>query len=87
MSFEDDGSKKYIEVKTTTGGINNVFYISENEVEFSEAFKDNYYLYRLYNFNQKNKETDMRIIKGSLNRKVLTPTNYVCMIGEFNENI
>ena len=87
LSFEDDGSKKYIEVKTTTGGINNVFYISENEVEFSEAFKDNYYLYRLYNFNQKNKETDMRIIKGSLNRKVLTPTNYVCRIGEFNENI
>ena len=45
--------KKYIEVKTTKGGLNNIFHISENEVEFSEQYKVKYYLYRVYNFNQK----------------------------------
>ena len=85
LSFEDDGTKKYIEVKTTTGDVNSTFYISENEVEFSEMFKDNYYLYRLYNFNKKEKTSDFKIIKGSLNREMLTPTNYVCRIGKMEE--
>lgn len=80
LSFEDDGTEKYIEVKTTTGGINNIFHISENEVVFSEEFSDKYYLYRLYNLNLKKREADLIIIKGALDRKMLEPTNYVCKI-------
>ena len=82
LSFDRDGNKKYIEVKTTTGGIDNIFHISENEVLFSEEFSENYYLYRLYNFSKKEMHSDMVIMKGALNRKQLSPTNYVCRLGE-----
>ena len=40
LSYDKDGNEKYIEVKTTKGGLNNIFHISENEVEFSEQYKD-----------------------------------------------
>ncbi len=83
LSFEDDGTKKYIEVKTTTGSINNAFFISENEVEFSkdERFRDHYYLYRLYEFDVKTKTTKIAKIKGPIDENVLEPVNYKCTIG------
>jgi len=87
LSFEDDGTKKYIEVKTTTGGLNNPFHISENEVLFSEEYNEHYYLYRLYNFNKKDMKSDLIIIKGALNRTVLSPTNYICRLESLNKNI
>ena len=40
LSYDKDENEKYIEVKTTKGGLNNIFHISENEVEFSEQYKD-----------------------------------------------
>jgi hypothetical protein len=52
MSFEADGRKRLIEVKTTVGGQSTPFYISRNEVDLSceqpEAFK----LIRLYDFSR-----------------------------------
>ena len=53
----DDGAAKdeemYIEVKTTNRGKYQPFYISENEVEFSRQFKDQYSLYRVYDFRSR----------------------------------
>lgn len=82
LSYNKDGKEKYIEVKTTKGGLNNVFHISEGEVEFSEKYKENYYLYRVYNFNIKTMSADLKIIKGAINREKLHATNYICRIGE-----
>lgn len=82
FSYNKDGSEKYIEVKTTKGGLNNLFHISEGEVEFSEKYKENYYLYRVYNFNIKTMSADLKIIKGAINREKLHATNYICRIGE-----
>lgn len=81
LSYDKDGNEKYIEVKTTKGGFNNRFHISENEVEFSEQYQDKYYLYRVYNFNAKTMSADLRIIKGAINREKLQATNYICRIG------
>ena len=81
LSYDKDGNEKYIEVKTTKGGLNNIFHISENEVEFSEQYKDKYYLYRVYNFNTKTMSADLKIIKGAINREKLQATNYTCRIG------
>ncbi|MED4461840.1 DUF3427 domain-containing protein [Metabacillus fastidiosus] len=50
LSFGLDGSKKYIEVKTTRGGIGTPFYISTNEYEFAKLNYKNFFLYRLYNY-------------------------------------
>lgn len=81
LSYDKDGNEKCIEVKTTKGGLNNIFHISENEVEFSEQYKDKYYLYRVYNFNTKTMSADLKIIKGAINREKLQATNYTCRIG------
>lgn len=52
-SYTPEGEVKYIEVKTTKGGPNSSFYISSREVAFSEEYSENYYLYRLYDFDPK----------------------------------
>lgn len=81
LSYDKNGNEKYIEVKTTKGGLNNIFHISENEVEFSEEYKEKYYLYRVYNFNVKTMSADLKIIKGAISRDKLQATNYTCRIG------
>jgi hypothetical protein len=53
LSYDLDGNKKYIEVKTTRGGQATPFYISASEYEFAELNSKNYFLYRLYNFSEK----------------------------------
>lgn len=81
LSYDKEGHEKYIEVKTTKGDLDNIFFISENEVEFSEQYKDNYYLYRVYNFDIKSMSANLKIIKGPINRINLQATNYTCKIG------
>lgn len=46
-------SEKYIEVKSTSGGKNAPFYISENELLFSKANSDKYFIYRVYGLKNK----------------------------------
>lgn len=41
----------YIEVKTTKGDLKSPFYMSKNEKEFIEVYKENCFIYRVYNFN------------------------------------
>lgn len=76
-SYEEDGNDRYIEVKTTTGLAKNKFYISENEVEFSEKYSDNYYLYRVYEFNLKTEGGKIYIKKGAIKREKLVPITYI----------
>lgn len=53
-SFQNqEGSDLYIEVKTTNQGKYLPFYISNNEVAFSEENPENYSLYRVYDFRTK----------------------------------
>ncbi len=77
QSFEKDGTDRYIEVKTTTGAADNYIHISEAEVAFSENHSGQYYLYRLYNYNQTTGDADYFIRKGAIDRTKLVPTNYV----------
>ena len=81
ISYDKYGNEKYIEVKTTKGGLNNIFHISENEVQFSEKYQDKYYLYRVYNFDVKTMSADLVIVKGKVNRDMLQAQNYTCRIG------
>lgn len=52
LSFEPDGRERYVEVKTTVGGISTPFYISKNEIEFSRERPDNFKLIRLFDFTK-----------------------------------
>jgi hypothetical protein len=72
LSFEDDGTERYIEVKTTNSGKNYPFYISANELDFSEDYSGKYYLYRVFSFK---KSPKLFMLKGSLKgRYEVTPT-------------
>ena len=83
LSREDDGvTPRYIEVKTTTGGIDTPFYFSDNELRFSEENKRNYYLYRLYNFG---KQTSLAIIHGSLADVKAKPVSFKCIVTKSNQ--
>lgn len=53
LSCESFSVPRYIEVKTTNGGLSSPFVISRNELEFSRDFGEEYYLYRLFQFRQK----------------------------------
>lgn len=66
-SFENRNGiyeKIYIEVKGTDKDITEPFEITWNEVEASNKYKDNYYLYRIAKVNTKNPE--FYIVKGSI---------------------
>jgi hypothetical protein len=65
-SFFKDGTVKYIEVKTTRGGISTPFFMSRNEVCFSEIHPDNYVLYRLFDFEIATKTGKMFQITGNI---------------------
>lgn len=48
-SLNNDGSKRFIEVKSTTGGEKPAFNMSINEIDKFEENKNNYYIYRVIN--------------------------------------
>jgi hypothetical protein len=79
-SFNVEGKNvevMYIEVKTTTGGINKPFDVSANEVEVSSKIGDKYYIYRLYGLCPGATNISYYVVKGSIaNNFNLTPTGY-----------
>lgn len=66
LSFDEKGNKIFIEVKTTKGKKNSTFFVTRNELERSKIEKDNYLIYRLYNFDEEKDTADLLIIKGNL---------------------
>lgn len=78
LSVEDDGvTPRYIEVKTTTGGIDTPFFFSDNELQFSKEHNKNYYIYRIYDFG---KENNLAIIHGGLDEIDAQPVSYRCVL-------
>jgi len=51
LSYDLNGNKKYIEVKTTKGDKDEPYFITRRELVFSKLHFANYYLYRVFNFN------------------------------------
>ncbi|OEE65870.1 hypothetical protein A1OO_08660 [Enterovibrio norvegicus FF-33] len=74
-SFNDDESHKFIEVKTTTGGINTAFYISANEVKVSTEKGQDYWIYRLYNFKKENGIGRLYRVPGPVEERFLLTSN------------
>lgn len=65
-SFNRDDSFRYIEVKTTRGEVNTDFFMSSNEVNFSEMHHENYFLYRIYNLRQNPLSASGYIFEGKI---------------------
>jgi hypothetical protein len=54
-SFDTQETPRFIEVKTTKHGIHFPFFLTSNEVRFSEAHPDSYYLYRVFSYRSQPK--------------------------------
>lgn len=75
-SFDELGNSIFIEVKTTSFNKDRKFYITRNELERSKKEKDNYYVYRLYNYNEKINQSNLLKIRGNLNDLCVSPVAY-----------
>ena len=74
LSFETDGAERLIEVKTTTFGKSTPFFVSRGELALSRQAKDQFHLYRLFEFR---KEPRMFDLPGQLDHNcVLDPFTY-----------
>ena len=71
----------FIEVKTTNGPCNSTFYISRNELERSRV-SENYYLYRLYDYDSDTDSYQIFIISGDLSPLCVEPATYYVRIEE-----
>jgi len=77
MSFRLDGSIKYIEVKTTTGGHKTPFYLTINELVFSQIHSDDYYIYRIYEFNRNKNSGKFYCLEGDVSKSAfLEPVQF-----------
>lgn len=61
-SLNQDGTPRYIEVKTTSGGFETPFYMSENERCFFEEYGESAFLYRVYDFDMQTRRGKVEII-------------------------
>lgn len=76
LSYDDKGNEIYIEVKTTTGPANSSIFVSANELHMSEMNAEQYYLYRVYDFDFKNMRGAIQKRKGSLKPLCITAQTY-----------
>lgn len=77
-SYDLEGMKKLIEVKSTKKNKIDGFYISPNELLASNQYLDQYYIYRVYNIQTEKKHADLKIFRGEITNEYfkLTPTSY-----------
>lgn len=79
LSFEENGTDRFIEAKTTKGGKSTPFFVTPNELRFSERNASNYFLYRVFKFCA---EPRVFTLQGHLRDQcVLKPSQYLANVG------
>lgn len=79
LSFESDGKERLIEVKTTTFGRDTPFFVSRGELALSQGAKDQFHLYRLFEFRKSPRLFDL---PGALDQHcLLDPVTYRASFG------
>lgn len=74
LSYETDGRERFVEVKTTTFGKETPFFVSRGELTLSTQAKDQFHLYRLFEFR---KAPRLFALVGALEQHcALDPVNY-----------
>jgi hypothetical protein len=78
LSFEESGSPRLIEVKTTKYGVYTPFFVSRNELEVSKVEANSYCLYRVFDFRAK---PLLFTLRGALSSTCdLDPSSYVARV-------
>jgi hypothetical protein len=76
-SCTPDAEAKYIEVKTTKGGVSTDFFMSSNEVKFSSEHAEHYYIYRVHDFDKDTQGGRFFVVRGTvIDNFELIPTQY-----------
>lgn len=85
LSFDENGNEKYVEVKTTTGNEHSPFFLSDNEVEFMRSNENQYYIYRVYNYDKENNFAEYFELTDNVeNQLIMEPTHYKVLIKKTN---
>jgi hypothetical protein len=74
LSFDGDGRERFIEVKTTAYVAETPFFVTPNEIEFSDEQAGQFQLYRLFSFRKK---PQMFVLPGAVSANcLLDPVSY-----------
>lgn len=76
LSYDKNGHEIYIEVKTTSGAEDASIFITANELKMSEEHVEQYYLYRVYDFDKVTMSGKLSIRKGSLKDLCISAQTY-----------
>ncbi|SFH58841.1 protein of unknown function [Nitrosospira sp. Nsp14] len=68
LSFQPDGARKRIEVKTTQGPRSTPFFISLNEVLASREDQNSYWIYRLFHFCSPGDQVSFYLLNGDVEK-------------------
>jgi hypothetical protein len=78
-SITSTGEPKLIEVKTTTQGKNEPFFLTRTEIQRYKNSAKCYYLYRLFNFDESKNVVRYYILKGDLTDQISQdPIEFIC---------
>lgn len=69
LTYDEQGNDIFVEVKTTTMGINSPFYMSASERQFASSHSNNFVLFRIYDFNLKSGIGDYYIINSNIDEE------------------
>jgi hypothetical protein len=76
-SFDLNGSVRHLEVKTTSNGASSAFFVSPNEIAFSEAHPDSFELVRVFDYDTQKKSGSCYRVLGALSQTFnLTPSQF-----------
>lgn len=85
-SFNEDGTERYIEVKSTTLDQNTPFFVSRNEVRQSIELSPSYWIYRVYGLDLDTRKANFYKIHGDFDSVcVLEPQTYKATIKNGDE--
>ncbi len=74
-SFEEDGSDRFIEAKTTKYGKSTPFFVTPNELRFSRQNSNRYFLYRIFRFGEAPR---LFALRGRLDERcILEPSEFM----------
>jgi hypothetical protein len=78
LSFEESGTERLIEVKTTKYGADTPFFLSRNELSVSELRSSQYKLYRVFDFRER---PQLFTLSGRLSKTcLLKPSTYIATL-------
>ncbi|MCX6152736.1 MAG: DUF3883 domain-containing protein [Candidatus Kapabacteria bacterium] len=84
LSYDEAGNEIFIEVKTTTVNYDAPFYITRNELERSQKDNNQFYLYRLFEFDLNYCTANYYIHKGDLTELCINPVSFRVIVEDID---